>query len=111
MAIFNVHPQPGETPTFLPSASRPLTQDFSIVALVRGLNPARSTLILAGVTTVGTQAATEFVCQPDSVQELLRQLGASNASEMKPFEAVLRVEVKHDVPVETKIVALRKGPP
>jgi hypothetical protein len=30
---------------------------------------------------------------------------------MKPFEAVLRVEVKHDVPVETKIVALRKETP
>ncbi len=111
MAIFNVHPQPGETPTFLPAPGRPLTEDFSIVALVRGLNPARSTLILAGITTVGTQAATEFVCQSDSVRELLRQLGASNTSEMKPFEAVLRVEVKHDVPVETKIVALRKETP
>ena len=109
MAIFNVHPQPGETATFLLPPGRPLTQDYSIIALVRGLNPARSTLILAGITTVGTQAATEFVCQPDSVQELLRQLGASNASEMKPFEAVLRVEVKHDVPVEIEIVALRKG--
>jgi hypothetical protein len=109
MAIFNVHPQPGETPTFLPPPSRPLTQDFSIVALVRGLSPARSTLILAGITTVGTQAATEFVCQPNSVQELLRLLGATNGSEVKPFEAVLRVEVRHDVPVETKIVALRKG--
>jgi hypothetical protein len=111
MAIFNVHPQPGETLTFLPPPSRPLTQDFSIVALVRGLNPARSTLILAGITTVGTQAATEFVCQPDTVRELLRQLGASNASDVGLFEAVLRVEVKQDVPVETKIVALRKGTP
>jgi hypothetical protein len=109
VAILNVHPQPGEAGTFLPPPSPPLTQDYSIVALVPGLDPTRSTLILAGVTTVGTQAAAEFVCQADSVQELLRQLHASKASELRPFEAVLRVDVKHDVPVETKIVALRKG--
>jgi hypothetical protein len=65
-------------------------------------------LILAGTSTLGTQAAVEFVCQPDSVQGLLRQLGVSTASELKPFEAVIQVEVKHDVPVRTKLVLLRK---
>jgi hypothetical protein len=109
LAIFNVHPRPGETSTFLPNPPRPpLSEDYAIVALVRGLNPTRSTLILAGTSTLGTQAAVEFVCQPDSVQGLLRQLGVSTASELKPFEAVIQVEVKHDVPVRTKLVLLRK---
>jgi len=109
LAIFNVHPRPGETSTFLPNPPRPpLSEDYAIIALVRGLNPTRSTLILAGTSTLGTQAAVEFVCQPDSVQGLLRQLGVSTASELKPFEAVIQVEVKHDVPVRTKLVLLRK---
>ena len=110
LAVINVRPQPDEASTFLPPPGPPITQDYSIVALVPGLNPSRSTLILAGTTTVGTQAAAEFVCQPDSIQELLRRLHVSNALEARTFEAVLRVEVKHDVPVETKITALRKGP-
>lgn len=109
LAIFNVHPRPGEPRLFLPNPPRPpITEDYSVVALVRGLNPARSTLILAGTSTLGTQAAVEFVCQPSSVQELLRRLGVSKALELKPFEALLQVQVKHEVPVGARILTLRQ---
>jgi hypothetical protein len=54
------------------------------------------------------QAAVEFVCQPDSLRELLRQLNVSNSTDLKPFEAVLRVQVRHDVPFEAKLIAVRK---
>jgi hypothetical protein len=111
LAIFNVNPQPGEAATFLPNPGNPpLTEDFSIIALVRGLNPARSTLILAGTSTIGTQAAVEFVTQPDSLQELLRRLTVSAPSDLKPFEAVIRVKVARGVPVGAELVALRKAP-
>jgi hypothetical protein len=112
LAIFNMHPKAGEPSAFLPSPpTPPLAEDYSIIALIHGLNPARSTLILAGTSTIGTQAAVEYVCQPNSLQELLRQLDVSNSSELKPFEAVLRVQVRHDVPVESKLVAVRKDLP
>ena len=88
-----------------------LIEDYSIVALVRGLNPAKSVLILAGTTTLGTQAAVEFVCQQDSLEELLRRLQVPKGGELKPFEAVLRVKVTGGVPVESDIVALRTGKP
>jgi len=49
LAIFNVHPRPDEASTFLPNPPRPpLSEDYAIIALVRGLNPTRSTLILGG---------------------------------------------------------------
>lgn len=109
MAIFNVHPKAGEPSAFLPNPpTPPLAEDYSIIALIHGLNPARSTLIRAGTSTIGTQAAVEFVCQPDSLRELLRQLNVSNSSDLKPFEAVLRVQVRHDVPIESKLIAVRK---
>ena len=66
-----------------------LVEDYSIVALVRGLNPAKSVLILAGTTTIGTQAAVEFVCQQNSLEELLRRLKVPADGELQPFEAVL----------------------
>jgi len=41
-------------------------------------------LILAGTTTMGTQAAAEYVSRPDSLAELLRRLGVSKAEDLKP---------------------------
>jgi hypothetical protein len=112
LAIMNVHPESGESQYWMGTASHAnLIEDYSIVALVHGLNPDKSVLILAGTTTLGTQAAVEFVCQQDSLEELLRRLQVPNGGELKPFEAVLRVKVTRGVPVESDIVALRGGKP
>ena len=75
--------------------------------MLPGMNPERSELILAGTTTIGTQAAVEFVCSDASLQKLLKKLPPSNSSELKPFEAVIRVKVARGVPVESEIIALR----
>jgi len=111
MEIVNVHPQSGEPKLFLATPSEhPLTEDYSVIALVKGLNPSHSELILAGTTTIGTQAAVEYVCQQNSLQELLLRMSVSNSGELKPFEAVIRVKVAKGVPVGSELVALRKGP-
>jgi hypothetical protein len=107
--IINVHPESIEPKSYLATPSdEPLTEDYSVVALVKGLNPSRSALILAGTTTIGTQAAVEYVCQPDSLEKLLLRLSVSNSGELKPFEAVIHVKVTRGVPVGTELVALRK---
>jgi hypothetical protein len=49
----------------------------------------------------------EFTCDQNSVRDLLKRLNVSEASEVKPFEAVVRVKVTRGVPVETSIVAVR----
>ena len=111
MEIINLHPESGEPKEFLPSLpDETLTEDYSVIALKRGLNPAHSVLILAGATTIGTQAAVEYVCQQNSLEELLLRLSVSNSGELKPFEAVIRVKVARGVPVGTELVALRKSP-
>ena len=108
LAIVNVHPEAGEPRAFYPSdPSQPLLEDYAIVALVRGLDPARHVMILAGTTTIGTQAAVEYVCGKDSVEELLRRLALPPGAELKPFEALLRVKVTRGVPVGTQLVAVR----
>ena len=110
MEIMNFRPESGEPKEFLPSPpDETLTEDYSVIALKRGLNPAHSVLILAGDTTIGTQAAVEYVCQQDSLEQLLLRLSVSNSGELKPFEAVIRVKVAKGVPVGSELVALRKG--
>ena len=108
LAIRNTHPEPGQPTMFYPSdSSRPLEEDYAIVALVPGLNPARHVMILAGTTTIGTQAAVEYVCEPGSVEELMRKLAPDGS--INPFEALLRVKVTRGVPVGIQLVATRLG--
>ena len=112
LAIINVHPQPGEAEYWIGTPSHThLVEDYSVIALVRGLNPERSALYLAGTTTLGTQAAVEYVCQQNSLDDLLPRLQVSETGELKPFEVVLRVKVTRGVPVQSDIVALRGGKP
>src|ERR1700738_2915730 len=112
LAIFNVHPRSGEAEYFVGSPSNgPLSEDYSVLALVRGLNPAKSVLILAGTTTIGTQAAAEYVCQQNSLEDLLPRLQVSQTGELQPFETLLRVKVTRGVPVASEIVAVRGGKP
>jgi hypothetical protein len=109
-AIINRHPQPDEGKEFFASPSgTPLTEDYALLGLVKGMNPGQSVLILAGNTTIGTQAAVEYVCRQSSVEELLLRLSVSQNGELKPFEAVIRVKVARGVPVETELVAIRKS--
>ena len=108
-AIINVHPLPDEAKEFLATPSGlPLTEDYAVLGLVRGMTQGQYVLILAGTTTIGTQAAVEYVCRQSSVEELLLRLSVSQDGELKPFEAVIRVKVARGVPVETELVAIRK---
>jgi len=111
LAVFNVHPQPGEQKFYLASPSdAPLTEDYALVAFIPGLNPSRSVMIIAGTTTFGTQGAVEYACREKSVQELLLRLSVSDTGGLKPFEALLHVKIAKGVPVETDLVSLRKIP-
>jgi len=107
LAIVNVHPRPGESKAYFASASRPLTEDYSIIAMVPGLNQTRWAMILAGITTIGTQAAVEYVCRAGNVEELLKRLTASKTAGLVPFEAVLQVKVSSGVPVHSELAAVR----
>ena len=63
---------------------------------------------MAGTTTIGTQAAVEFVTRENYLATLLQQMQVNDSSQLSPFEAVIRVKVAKGVPVESELVALRK---
>ena len=108
MEIINVKPQPGESSSYLASPSNvPMTEDYAVVALVKAINPEHYELILAGTTTIGTQAAVEYVSRENYLRELLRRMNVSSSSDLKPFEAVIQVKVAKGVPVDSSLVALR----
>jgi hypothetical protein len=108
LAVVNLHARAGEPPYFISSPPNvPLSEDYAVIALLKGLNPSNSVLILAGTSTIGTQAAVEYVSHEDSLTQLLGRLSPEPNTDLKPFEVVLRVKVARGVPVESDIVALR----
>lgn len=108
LAVVNTNPLPGEPKSLLASpADQPMVEDYAVIALVPGIDPSRAILILAGNSTFGTQAAVEYVCREDSIQELLQRLKVTKASELKPFEALLHVRIIHGVPVKTDLISVR----
>ena len=106
--IADLHPKAGETGIYPPAseAGREDT-DYALIALMPGLDHSHWTLILAGRSTVSTQAAVDYVCDQSSFAELLHHLNFTSGTDVKPFEALLRVKSAHDVPIESKLVDFR----
>jgi hypothetical protein len=108
LSVVNVHSRPGEESTYFSTATLPIREDYAVVGLVPALTTARHALVLAGLTTLGTQAAVEFVCRTRRVEELLGALGVPPKGPFPPFEALLRVKVSGGVPVQSNLVAVHR---
>ena len=65
----------------------------------------------ARTSTLGTQAAVEFVGAPNSLEEPFHELQVSSASGLKPFEAVIHLKVARGAPVGADPAALRTARP
>jgi hypothetical protein len=70
------------------------------------VQPGKRVLLFSGLTTFGTQAAVEFLCRPDSVAQILKQVTGPKG-EIRPFEAVVQTTVGGGVAMETHLVTLR----
>jgi len=103
--VVNHNPKPGEPATYS-RPEQPLTNDYAILALLPGMQPGKRILIFSGLTTFGTQAAVDFVCQPDTAAELLKKITGPKG-EIRPFEAVLETTIGGGVPLQTHLVTIR----
>lgn len=105
-AVINLKPRAGEEAYYL-SSGPPYTFDYAVIGFVPGLDGHHRALILAGTTTYGTQGATEFLINPESVKTLLDRLQQGGSASVPYFEALLRVKVSGGVPVQPELVLVR----
>jgi hypothetical protein len=103
--VVNHHPKPGE-PALYSRPEHPLTDDYAILSLSPGVEPGKRILVFSGLTTFGTQAAVEYVCNPETTAELLKQI-TGHKGEIRPFEAVLHTTIGGGVPLQTRLVTIR----
>jgi hypothetical protein len=99
MAIINLHPLPGEPAQLIPSGT-PATEDYAVISMEPGLSAERWLLTLAGTTSIGTEAAVDFVCRDDTVRNLLKKTGRAR------FAALLHTRIRDGQPVDTRLVAV-----
>lgn len=111
LAIVNRSPRPGEQNTYLASKGVPIAEDYALIAVYPGVYPPLRVMILAGTTTIGTQAAVEFVSRDTEARKLVAQAGVAKTGEVLPFEAVIQVKVSRGVPVAANLVALHRRAP
>jgi hypothetical protein len=102
--VVNHHPQPGELPVYSVPLYSP-TKDYAILAYLPGLQPDKHMLIFSGLTTLGSQAAVDFICHQDTLEELVRK-ATDRKGEILPFEAILETKIVGGVPLQTRLVAL-----
>ncbi len=108
LEIVNVHPRPEEAPFFMKESQIPLVDDYALVALFHHTDPQHWVMAAAGTSTLGTQAAIEFLCSDNTVTSLMQRLGSTGA--IHPFLAVLHVKLARGVPTDSQIVAFRLLP-
>ena len=112
VVILNRRARPNEQRSYAPSIEGPsqsmVTEDYALISMLRGLEPNRRLLILAGITTFGTQACAEYVTEPESLKELIKHLNTSKGfsqPKLPPYyQVLLKVKINGSVPIQTSYV-------
>jgi hypothetical protein len=112
LGIVNTKPRTGEQQTYLarqegPSRSQ-ISEDYAVISLLRGLDEKHRLMILAGITTFGTQAAAEYVTKPEHIKDLITHLDTSQSSDSPKlpsfYQVLIKVKVNGGVPVQISYV-------
>ncbi len=109
--ILNLHPQPSENLSYEVERdlkTRVVRTDYALVSFLPGITPNRKIAVLAGLTTLGTQAAADFATSPAAIAELGARLGTGPPTSPRIippfFQAVLRVEIMRGDVLRVKYV-------
>jgi hypothetical protein len=107
--IVNQTPRPGEPAAYRPAnlAGGPATEDYALISRIP-LDGNHMAIVAAGTTTIGTEAAVDYVCNPASLKELQHRLGPE--FQKNSYDLVLHVKIVDDTPLHSDIVALRVYP-
>jgi hypothetical protein len=107
--IVNLKPRAGEEEFYAPKREGPsstqIVEDYALISVLKGLDGKHRLIVLAGVTTFGTQAAAEYLTRPESVRELAARLSAAPGAPAHAlpdsYQVLLKVKITGGVPVQT----------
>ena len=111
-AIVNTNPKSGEEEIYrgkhAGNSPSQVSEDYAVVSLIQGLSEKNRIMILAGIHTFGTQAAAEYVTQPEYIKDLISHLNIATEGETPKlpmyFQILLKVKVSGGVPIQISYV-------
>lgn len=106
--LVNKRPQAGEAAEYRAESGGPSTRDirkdYALVSALKGPGGSNRLFVLAGLTTLGTQAATEYVTKPNSLRDLTERLKEPDGGLPDFYQVVLSARINGGVPVEVEYV-------
>lgn len=114
--IFNRNPHAGEKPVYKPEfdpVTNQLTRDYALVLMLPNERKENRVLLIYGIYTQGSQAAIEFLKNPERMAELRKALVdlSPDQKTIPPyFQALLSTTVENAVPGTSSLVAVRVIP-
>jgi hypothetical protein len=111
--ILNRSPQPGEQAVYKPefdSVTNQLTRDYAVVLMLPNETRDKRVVLIYGIYTQGSQAAIEYLTNPESMGELRKALltvSPDHSTIPSYFQALLTTTVENSVPGKSSLVAVR----
>src|SRR5262249_35768026 len=87
-----------------------LLEDYALITVTPGVTGERTIMVLAGIYSEGTEAASEVVTSASYLGELnqrLRQLGGQNGPP-KYYQALMKVRVENSFPTKVSLLTIRE---
>lgn len=89
--------------------TKALQREYALISLLPGVTLNQYILVLAGLSTLGTQAAAEFATSEASMLTLERMRAASGDKDMPYyFQALLEVQIRDGIAVKTTCLFVRQ---
>lgn len=114
--ILNRNPQSGERAVYKPEfdpVTNELTRDYALILMLPNEKEDNRVLLIYGIYTQGSQAAIEYLLNPESMAELRKALIAASPDHktIPPyFQALITTSVENSVPGTATLVAVRSIP-
>jgi hypothetical protein len=111
--ILNRNPQPGEQAVYKPEfdpVTNQLTRDYALVLMLPDETKDRRVLLIYGIYTQGSQAAIEYLTNPEHMAELrkaLLSLSPDHKTIPPYFQLLLTTTVENGVPGKPSLLTLR----
>jgi len=113
LLIRDRHPGTGMPSTYQfqrDERTKALQGEYALISLLPGVTPNQFVLILAGLSTLGTQAAAEFATSDNTMQVLgqMRSTVSDNTALPPYFQALLQIQIRDGIAVKTNCLLVRE---
>ena len=113
LLIRDRHPGTGMPATYQfqrDERTKALQAEYALISLLPGVTPNQFVLVLAGLSTLGTQAAAEFATSDNTMQVLdqMRSTVSDNTARSPYFQALLQIQIRDGIAVKTNCLLVRE---